>query len=593
MNSTSFASASLYVGDLQSDVNETQLFEIFKQVGPVASIRVCRDAVTRRSLGYAYVNYHNMTDAERALDLLNYQEIKGKPCRIMWSQRDPSLRKVGAGNIFIKNLDKGIDNKTLYDTFATFGNILSCKVATDENGVSRGFGFVHYDSDESAAKAIENVNGKLLNGKKAFVGFFIPRRDREKNNSMQPKWTNIFVKNLSKEINDEMFVQLFSKHGTITSYVLQKDGEGKSKGFGFVNYEKHEEAQKAIDELNGKEIEGQEIYVGKAQKKAEREKQLREMFEKLKIERMSKYQGVNLYVKNLDDTIDDEKLRQEFSHCGTITSAKVMRDEKDQSKGFGFVCFATPDEAAKAVTEMNGKMILNKPIYVALAQRKEQRRAQLEAQHAQRAGMRIQQQAMANSMYPPGAPVFYPPGRTGFVYPSPMIRGRFPPTRGGFQPMPFVAPTTGRPPARAARGKPPGRAMPETGPQAPAYPGYVGIKFNSNVRNPQQQQSSSVFSNQEIQQMQQMSEPEKKSLIGEKLYYQLQKPLETLKHSDLNGKITGMLLDSLEVPELLSLFESSEALDKKIAEALEVLEQHNMLQKEIDEAKNNSTSTSS
>ncbi|KAG5726397.1 hypothetical protein E4T56_gene3920, partial [Termitomyces sp. T112] len=83
-------SASLYVGELDPTVTEAMLFEIFNMIGPVASIRVCRDAVTRRSLGYAYVNYLNASDGERALEQLNYSLIKNRACRIMWSQRDPA-----------------------------------------------------------------------------------------------------------------------------------------------------------------------------------------------------------------------------------------------------------------------------------------------------------------------------------------------------------------------------------------------------------------------------------------------------------------------------------------------------------------------
>ena len=100
------------------------------------------------------------------MDTMNYSLIKGRPCRIMWSQRDPALRKTGSGNVFIKNLDPSIDNKALHDTFSAFGNILSCKIALDETGHSKGYGFVHYDTEEAATTAIQKVNGMLLNDRK-------------------------------------------------------------------------------------------------------------------------------------------------------------------------------------------------------------------------------------------------------------------------------------------------------------------------------------------------------------------------------------------------------------------------------------------
>jgi len=118
--------------------------------------------------------------AERAMDTMNFDQMKGKAIRIMWSQRDPSLRKSGIGNIFIKNLDKSIDNKDMYDTFSSFGTILSCKVATDEQGVSKGYAFVHFETEDSATRAIEKVNGMLLSGKPLFVGRFLQRKERER-----------------------------------------------------------------------------------------------------------------------------------------------------------------------------------------------------------------------------------------------------------------------------------------------------------------------------------------------------------------------------------------------------------------------------
>ena len=78
-----------------------------------------------------------------------------------------------------------------------------------------------------------------------------------------------------------------------------------------------------MEDLNGKDMEGREIYVGRAQKKAERQAKLKVEFEKLKEEHINRDKDVNLYVKDLDINIDDERLRKEFSQFGTITSAKV------------------------------------------------------------------------------------------------------------------------------------------------------------------------------------------------------------------------------------------------------------------------------
>ncbi|KAI0223533.1 Polyadenylate-binding protein 4 [Lamellibrachia satsuma] len=190
---------------------------------------------------------------------------------------------------------------------------------------------------------------------------------------------------------------------------VMTDENGRSRGFGFVSFEDHEAAQQAVEDLNNKEADGRELYVGRAQKKAEPLAELKDKFDRMKMERINRYQGVNLYVKNLDENIDDEKLRKEFSQFGTITSAKVMTDGV-RSKGFGFVCFSSPEEATKAVTEMNGRIVVAKPLYVALAHRKEDRKDHLAAQYMQRmAGMRMQQGQQVGQIFQPGGAGYFVP----------------------------------------------------------------------------------------------------------------------------------------------------------------------------------------
>ncbi|KAI7728498.1 hypothetical protein M8C21_016545 [Ambrosia artemisiifolia] len=591
---------SLYVGDLEPSVTDSQLYDLFNQIGQVVSVRVCRDLSTRRSLGYAYVNYVNQQDAARAIEVLNFTPVNGKSIRIMYSHRDPSVRKSGSGNIFIKNLDKAIDQKALHDTFSTFGNILSCKIATDSAGQSKGYGFVQYESEESAQQAIEKLNGMLLNDKQVYVGPFLRKQERDMAVD-KSKFTNVFVKNLSESTTDEDLTKAFSEYGTITSAVVMRDADGKSKCFGFVNFENADDAAKAVDGLNGHKFDEKEWYVGKAQKKTEREQELKQKFEQNMKEAEDKSQGLNLYIKNLDDTVSDETLKELFAPYGTITSCKVMRDPNGASKGSGFVSFSTSEEASRALSEMNGKMVASKPLYVALAQRKEDRRARLQAQFSQ---MRPMAMAPAGAprmpMFPPGGPglgqqMFYGQAQPTFIPPQPGFgyqQQLVPGMRPGGGPMPnFFMPMV--PPGQQGQ-RPGGRRVgvpgqqnqqqpvpfmqPQMVPRGRMYrypPGRnIGdVPMGSvpyDVGNPMQLRDAGI-SSQPIpigalaSALANASPVEQRTMLGENLY-----PLVEQLEAESAAKVTGMLLE-MDQTEVLHLLESPEALKAKVAEAMEVL----------------------
>jgi polyadenylate-binding protein len=568
VNPISESSASLYVGELNPTVNEAALFEIFSPIGQVSSIRVCRDAVTKKSLGYAYVNYHKQDDGEKAIEDLNYSLIEGRPCRIMWSQRDPSLRRNGDGNIFIKNLHPAIDNKALHDTFSAFGKILSCKVATDDMGMSKCFGFVHYETGEAAEAAIENVNGMLLNDREVYVGKHISKKDREsKFEEMKANFTNVYIKNINLDWSDDDLKKFFAPYGAITSIYLEKDQDGKSKGFGFINFESHEQAVKAVNDLNDTDIDGQRIYVGRAQKKRERIEELKKQYESTRLEKLSKYQGVNLFIKNLDDSIDSEKLEEEFKPFGSITSARVMVDETGKSKGFGFVCFSSPEEATKAITEMNQRMVLGKPLYVALAQRKDVRRSQLEQQIAARNQMRMQNAAATGGIpgqfMPPmyfGQQGFFPPngrGNAPFPTPNPQMMMRRGQPMGGFDQWPRPGPN--------------GQPMPVYGvPQG--YPDFNGQVRQQRGYNPNFRQNNKRQQRDLAGLIANVPEDQQKRILGEELYPKIVATGKA-QEPEAAGKITGMMLD-LENEEILALLEDDELFNTHFEDALTAFEEY-------------------
>jgi len=583
-------SSSLYCGDLRKDVTEAALYRIFNNVGTVSSIRVCRDAVSRQSLGYAYINFATRAHAVKALEILNFTPINNKPCRLGWSERDPNKRKGhNSTNLYIKNLHPTIDNKTLLDTFSMFGQVSSCKVATDNNGNSLGYGFVNYTTKEAADKALQRVNGMLIAGKNVIVKKCEPQKNTTTNTKAdEDDWKNLYMR-FPATWDEDKLQKLCEEFGEVSVYITKNEG-GKSKGFGFANFQKHEAAVKCVEALHGKKIDDAELMVCRHRSKAERQKMG---------ETIDQYAGLNLYVKNLPDPCDDMKLRSLFEAYGNITSAKVMVSQDGKSRGFGFVCFESKEMAALAIKNMHSKVVENKPLVVCLAEKKEKRQARFQSQ-----SQNLEYQARFRPIRQPGkAPhptptAAFPPSQQFPVnIQNPMPFGGFP--QGMRQPV-----MHGRGVFNEARQTPFTMAQPVSVPgmpsSRPGFPPHMQ-QFNSRPQQmmpqvnpmpysnfgsvPQQQQMPMMpFRAQQgvtkpnpsgrrehddlIAKLASLPKTQAKQLLGEKLFTEIAK-----YEQQAAGKITGMLLE-LEISELVVMLKDSSALHRKMAEARTVLQRH-------------------
>ncbi|KAG6403795.1 hypothetical protein SASPL_136027 [Salvia splendens] len=579
--------ASLYVGDLHPDVNDAVLFQAFKVFNSLNSVRVCLNSSTGRSpLLWLPI---------RAIELKNHSTLNGKVIRVMWSRRDPDGRRSGVGNVFVKNLSDSIDSVKLQEMFQTFGDVLSCKVVTSDDGKSRGYCFVQFASEASAKAAIEKLNdladgGKqmvwhilLVSARFLFVSKFVKKSERTLP-CQEVKYTNLYVKNLDTEISEEVLEEKFSQFGKFASLIISRDENGASRGFGFVNFDKAENAKSAVEALNGSQLGSKVLYVARAQKKSEREEMLRRQFEEKRKEQILKYHASNVYVKNIDDDISDDELRLHFSQCGTITPAKIMRDEKGLSRGYGFVCFSTPEEANKAVYTFHGLILRRKPLYVAIAQRKEERQVQLQVIYAQHmAGLSgppspVIQGGYSHLYYPAPGVVPQIPAQPSLMYQQQGIRpgwranGIPNPSRPVLHPMTF-APNNFRQRQRAMKNR-------------NILPQGAGLTYPSHLQRPIHSLASSKDSNNQqpilisagvdgkgsemLSSVLAAAPPEQqKHILGERLY-----PLVTHHQPDLAAKITGMLLE-MDNSELLVLLDTPESLAAKVEEAVQVLKLSN------------------
>ena len=163
----------LFINGLDKTVNENMLYQLFNDYS-VSYIKIAKDHNTRESFGYAFIGFKNNAKAEEAIRKLNYSKLAKKTLRISWYNREPgNFRSKLENNIFVKKIPKEVTAKEFDEYFRKFGNIVSAKLAEDEEGESMGYGFVLYDSEEGAKKAMEYFTGFLVEKSLSMDNIFV------------------------------------------------------------------------------------------------------------------------------------------------------------------------------------------------------------------------------------------------------------------------------------------------------------------------------------------------------------------------------------------------------------------------------------
>ena len=153
----------LYLSELPLQVNIKDI-EIFlsKYKDKIAYINIDNRNVEKKKSLAVKVVFRDSESANNCRIEMNLKKLKGKSIRIMWDERDSSIRYNTKNNIFVKGIPKTTTPREVYEYFLKFGDISSAKIMEDEIGNHFGYGYITYYNANDAEKAILESNGKKI-----------------------------------------------------------------------------------------------------------------------------------------------------------------------------------------------------------------------------------------------------------------------------------------------------------------------------------------------------------------------------------------------------------------------------------------------
>ncbi|GFY98541.1 RNA-binding (RRM/RBD/RNP motifs) family protein [Actinidia rufa] len=273
-------------------------------------------------------------------------------------------------SVYVGNIHPQVTEPLLQEVFSHAGPIEGCKLIRKEKS---SYCFVDYFDRRSAALAIVTLNGRHLFGQPIKVNWAYASSQREDTSGHY----NIFVGDLSPEVTDATLFACFSVYPTCSdARVMWDQKTGRSRGFGFVSFRNQQEAQSAINDLNGKWLGSRQIRCNWATKGAgvNDDKQNSDAKSVVELTNGTSEDGqertnddapennpqyTTVYVGNLAPEVTSAELHRQFHSlgAGVIEDVRIQRD-----KGFGFIRYSTHAEAARAIQIGNARILFGKPI---------------------------------------------------------------------------------------------------------------------------------------------------------------------------------------------------------------------------------------
>jgi len=321
---------NLIVNYLPPALTEEQLKILFSAYGPVESCKLMIDKVTGQSLGYGFVKYFKADDATKGIQALNGTALENKILKVSYAR--PASSDIQNSNVYISGLDVNISKPELDAIFSSYGKIIDSKILHDHRtGVSRGVGFVRYNSKAEAEASIAALNGTTLPGMN------------------QP----LFVK-----MADNFDEKNKKKGGGFSG----SSGSGRGRG---VHRFDPMGKNAAMDYYNRNPYAAEDYSMWAGMNMAQYPMPGMNTGMIPMVAPTMAGQTFCVFIYNLPPEADDALLYRLFGPYGGIASVKVVREPiQGKCKGFGFVNYMKYEDAQNAILGLNGAQLGQKFLQV-------------------------------------------------------------------------------------------------------------------------------------------------------------------------------------------------------------------------------------